>query len=243
MTLLLRLNKQRLPRLHYFSPLFTILLMLHVSNRQEGGTFMPISETGSSILQNREVTELSDAELVVAALGGNTQAFDVLVNRYRRAMLTVAQRIVRNPADAEDVVQDAFLRSFEALPQLSDLNRFGAWLHSITRNRALRYYKNTSRYQPEEDVELHLNRDSDTSQADPAYIVEQELTQQAVRDTIKSLPDDYQEVIQLYYWAEMPQKRIAEFLSIPLSTVKWRLYKAKELLKTLLEKRGYGTDM
>ena len=194
-------------------------------------------------LQSQEVGEVSDAELVVAALAGNTSAFDVLVNRYRRAMLTVAQQIVRNPADAEDVVQDAFLRSFEALPQLTDLNRFGAWLHSITRNRALRYYKSTIRYQPEEDVEIHLNRVSDTSQLDPARIVERELTQEAIRDAIQGLPNDYQEVIQLYYWAEMPQKRIAEFLSIPLTTVKWRLHKAKDLLKTTLEKRGYGMDI
>ena len=195
------------------------------------------------ILQSHELTNANDAELVVAALAGNTQAFDVLVNRYRRAMLTVAQQIVRNHADAEDVVQDAFLRSFESLPQLTDLNRFGAWLHSITRNRALRYHKNVSRYQPEEDVEVHVNRLSDTSQTDPAYIVEQELTQQGVRSTIQDLPDDYQIVIELYYWAEMPQKRIAEFLSLPLTTVKWRLHKAKDLLKSLLEKRGYGMDL
>lgn len=204
---------------------------------------MPTGEICKPILPNQELTDASDAELVVAALAGNTQAFDVLVNRYRRAMLTVAQQIVRNPADAEDVVQEAFLRSFEALPQLTDLNRFGAWLHSITRNRALRYYKNASRYQPEEDMELHLHRVSDTSEMDPAHIVEQELTQEAVRNTIQALPNDYQEVIQLYYWAEMPQKRIAEFLSIPITTVKWRLHKGKELLKTLLEKRGYGTDI
>ena len=204
---------------------------------------MSIAEVCEPILQSQELTDASDAELVVAALAGNTQAFDVLVNRYRRAMLTVAQQIVRNHADAEDVVQDAFLRSFEALPQLTDLNRFGAWLHSITRNRALRYRKNISRYQPEEDVEVHLNRYADTSKSDPAHIVEQELTQQGIRDAIQDLPDDYQVVIELYYWAEMPQKRIAEFLSLPLTTVKWRLHKAKDLLKSLLEKRGYGTDI
>ena len=204
---------------------------------------MPRGEVGKSILQTQELNEASDAELVVAALAGNTQAFDVLVNRYRRAMLTVAQQILRNYADAEDVVQDAFLRAFEALPQLTDLNRFGAWLHSITRNRALRYHKNVSRYQPEEDMEIHLNRVSNTSETDPAHIVEQESTQQAVRDAIQGMPDDYQVVIQLYYWAEMPQKRIAEFLSLPLTTVKWRLHKAKDMLKTLLEKRGYGTDI
>ena len=194
-------------------------------------------------MHSEELIDASDAELVVVALAGNTQAFDVLVNRYRRAMLTVAQQIVRNPTDAEDVVQDALLRAFESLPQLSDLNRFGAWLHSITRNRALRYYKNASRYQPQEDMEPYLNRTSDTSAADPAHVVETELTQQSVRDAIKDLQPDYQVVIELYYWAEMPQKRIAEFLSLPLTTVKWRLRKAKEMLKSLLEKRGYGEDM
>ena len=204
---------------------------------------MPISETHMPMSHNQELTEANDAELVVAALAGNTQAFDVLVTRYRRAMLTIAQQIVRNPTDAEDVVQDALLRAFEALPQLSDLNRFGAWLHSITRNRALRYYKNASRYQPQEDMEPHLNRAADTSAADPAHIVERELTQQGIRDAIQELPTDYQAVIELFYWAEMPQKRIAEFLSLPLTTVKWRLHKAKELLKTILEKRGYSADM
>ena len=204
---------------------------------------MSIGETCVPMSHNQELTDANDAELVVAALAGNTQAFDVLVTRYRRAMLTIAQQIVRNPTDAEDVVQDAFLRAFEALPQLSDLNRFGAWLHSITRNRALRYYRSASRYQPQEDMEPHLNRTSDTSAEDPAHIVERELTQQAIRDAIQELPSDYQAVIELYYWAEMPQKRMAEFLSVPLTTVKWRLHKAKEMLKTILERRGYRADM
>ena len=194
-------------------------------------------------MHSEELTDASDAELVIAALAGNTKAFDVLVHRYRRAMLAVAQQIVQNPTDAEDVVQDALLRAFEALPQLGDLNRFGAWLHSITRNRALRYYKNNSRYEPRENMEPDLNRVSDTAATDPANILELELLREAVREVISELPNDYQAVIQLYYWADMPQKRIAEFLSLPLTTVKWRLHKAKELLKTLLEKRGYGEGL
>ncbi len=204
---------------------------------------MPIGEACGPVSHTQELTDATDAELVVAALAGNTQAFDVLITRYRRAMLAIAQQIVRNPTDAEDVVQDAFLRAFEALPQLSDLNRFGAWLHSITRNRALRYYKSAGRYQPQENMEPYLNRGGDTSAEDPAHIVERELTQQAIRDAIQELPDDFRAVIELYYWAEMPQKRMAEFLSVPLTTVKWRLHKAKELLKTILERQGYRADM
>ena len=204
---------------------------------------MSVDEACVPMAHNQELTDANDAELVVAALAGNTQALDVLVTRYRRAMLTIAQQVVRNPTDAEDVVQDAFLRAFEALPQLTDLNRFGAWLHSITRNRALRYYKSAGRYQPQEDMEPYLNRSADTSAADPAHIVERELTQQAIRDAIQELPADFRVVIELYYWAEMPQKRMAEFLSLPLTTVKWRLHKAKELLKTTLERRGYREDI
>ncbi len=194
-------------------------------------------------MHSEELTDASDAELIVAALAGNTEAFDVLVLRYRRAMLTVAQQIVRNPTDAEDVVQDALLLAFEALPQLEDLNRFGAWLHTITRNRALRHFKNTSRYAPQEDMEPYVNRVTDPSATDPAVIYERKQARQDVRDAIMELPTEFQEVIQLYYWAEMPQKRMAEFLSVPLTTVKWRLHRAKALLRTLLEKRGYGDDV
>ena len=92
-------------------------------------------------------------------------------------------------------------------------------------------------------MEPYLDTVSDTSAADPAHIVETELTQQAIRDAIQNLPSDYQAVIELYYWAEMPQQRMAEFLSIPLTTVKWRLRKAKEMLKTILERHGYGEDL
>lgn len=197
----------------------------------------------SVIGQDPELTEADDAELVVATLAGNTRAFDVLVLRYRRAMLTVAQQIVKKPEDAEDVVQDSLLRAFESLPQLTDLNRFGAWLHSITRNRALRFYKNTRRYEPQEDMEPYLHRNADMSATDPARIVERELTQQAIRDAVQELPEEFRIVIELYYWAEMPQKRIAEFLSIPLTTVKWRLRRAKDRLKAVLAERGYGTDI
>lgn len=187
-----------------------------------------------------ELKDAEDVELIIAVLAGNHKAFDELVLRYQRAMLTVAQHIVRNPTEAEDIVQDAFLLAFEALPQLDNLNRFGSWLYSITRNRALRFMKRASRFQLHEDIDAELQVEADPATSDPAQILVQESTHEAVRDTINSLPTEFQEVIKLYYWADMPQKRIAEFLSLPLTTVKWRLHKAKDLLKSLLEKRGYA---
>ena len=145
-----------------------------------------------------------------------------------------------NPIEAEDIVQDAFLLAFEALPQLDNLNRFGSWLYSITRNRALRFMKRSSRIQLHDDVDAELLIEADPAATDPAQIVEQESTHEDVREAIDSLPSEFKEVITLFYWADMPQKRIAETLSLPLTTVKWRLHKGKDLLKTVLEKRGYG---
>ena len=187
-----------------------------------------------------ELKDAEDAELIIAVLADNLEAFDELVLRYQRAMLTVAQQIVRNPTDAEDIVQDAFLLAFEALPQLDNLNRFSSWLYSITRNRALRFMKRASKFQLHEDIDAELQVEADPATSDPAKILVQQSTHEAIRDAINSLPPEFQEVIKLYYWVDMPQKRIAEFLSLPLTTVKWRLHKAKELLKSLLEKRGYG---
>ncbi len=189
-----------------------------------------------------ELQNADDAELVIATLAGNHEAFGELVFRYRRGMLAVAQQIVRNPMDAEDIVQDALIRAFEALPQLEDLNRFGAWLYSITRNHALRTVQREARYQLHEDVEAEFNLAAEQATSDPAQISLRESTHQAVRDAIGTLPAEFQEVISLYYWAEMPQKRIAEVLSLPLTTVKWRLHKAKELLETLLKRQGYGEE-
>lgn len=187
-----------------------------------------------------EMKDKEDADLIIAVLAGNLNAFDELVYRYQRAMLTVAQQIVRSHTEAEDVVQDAFLLAFESLSQLDNLNRFGAWLYSITRNRALRYMKRAGRFQYHEDLDEELKVEADPDSSDPAKIVIKQSVEEAVRNGIMSLPTEFQEVVKLYYWAGTPQKRIAELLSLPLTTVKWRLHKAKELLKTILEKDGYG---
>jgi len=104
----------------------------------------------------------------------------------------------------------------------------------------MRFMKRASKIQLHEDEDAELQIEADPASTDPAQIIVQESTHEAVRDAINSLPTDFQEVITLYYWADMPQKRIAETLSLPITTVKWRLHKAKDLLKTILEKRGYG---
>ena len=178
----------------------------------------------------------TDSELVLAALLGNLNAFDELVVRFRPAVFTVAKQFVASNEDAEDVTQDVFLLAFKALPQLDDLNKFGAWLYAITKNHAMRYQKKNGRIQPCSDIDDLILQHSRAIVPNPSDIVEQKETYRELNGAVERLSSEYQVVLKLYYWEEMSLKRVADFLALPLSTVKWRLHKGKQLLKEQLSK-------
>ena len=175
-------------------------------------------------------SELPDEKLVFAAILGELRAFDELVLRYRPAVVRTALGIVKSKETAEDVAQEALLLAFKALPDLNDMSRFPAWLYAITRHRALRYQEQYKKRQ-----ERHLPLDEMILRHSPALRApppdEPDDIKAEVRAAVECLPEDYGTVIKLHYYDEMPLKRIADFLDIPLSTVKWRLYKARKLIK------------
>jgi RNA polymerase sigma-70 factor (ECF subfamily) len=173
----------------------------------------------------------NDLELVVASMVGNLQAFDELARRYRSALLNVAEQIVKDAQAAEDIVQDALLLAFKALPQLDRLDKFAAWLHAITRHRAFRCLQEQRRVESRSDMDEILLTHSRVIARDPPQILVRDEAHNEVREAILLLPPEYQEVLRLFYWDDMPQQKIADFLNLPLTTVKWRLHKAKQMLK------------
>lgn len=190
---------------------------------------------------SEEWSQRSDIELVIAALVGNLEAFGELVKRFRPVVSVLVSGIVDSRESAEDIVQDTFLLAFKALPRLEDMNRFAAWLCAIARNRAIRYQQRENRTIPRSILDIFILRESGISstatERNPANIVEQEESCREVRDALSQIPEEYQVVLRLQYWSEMPLQRIAEFLDIPLSVVKWRIYKGKQLLKDRLERK------
>ena len=192
-------------------------------------------------MELEEWNQRSDVELVIAALVGNLEAFGELVRRFRPAVRAVVMGIVKSRESVEDVVQDTFLLAFKALPRLRDVDNFPSWLCAIARNRAIRYQQRENRTETRPIFDTFLLRESkafDYEPADdPASILEQEESCREVRDALEKLPEEYQVVLRLRYWSEMPLKRMAEFLGMSLSVVKWRLYKGKQLLKEHLERK------
>jgi RNA polymerase sigma-70 factor (ECF subfamily) len=178
--------------------------------------------------------EPPDEVLVVGAILGSLEAFDELVSRYRAAVVRVAQSIVgRN--DAEDVAQDALLLAFKALPSIEEPTKFAAWLSAITRHRALRLGKRESlRQQGRVEIDEVLLENLE-GLARP-FVQE---SSEELRLALENISPDYALVLRMRFLDEMPLKRIAAFLGVPVSTVKWRVHQGKKLLREeLLKLRG-----
>ena len=176
--------------------------------------------------------DLSDEELIVATLLGCTAAFDEMVRRYRPAVRLTARHHSGNEEAVEDLCQEAFLNAFLALPRLSDPARFGAWLHVIARNLALRERRNGARHRSRFiSIDSILDEEPVDPEPSPPDVFERREDRQAVREAVETLPQPYRQVVALYYWEGMPLSRIATYLGVPLTTAKWRLRYARERLR------------
>lgn len=171
--------------------------------------------------------DLSDEILVVAAILGDLDAFEELVLRYRAAVVRLAQSLV-GIGDAEDVAQDALLLAFQALPSIENPERFAAWLRTITRNRALRFSQKKGRMATSESSEVLLQRL--VSLAHPLQAIQGQELDEILKQAMAKLPTEYALVLQMRFFDEIPLKRISAFLEIPLSTVKWRIHRGKQML-------------
>src|SRR5215203_1715727 len=175
--------------------------------------------------------EPPDELLVIAAILGNLDAFEQLVVRYRPAVVRLARTIVGTD-DAEDVAQDSLLLAFKALPGIEEPRKFPAWLSAITRHRALRFSKSeTAQMSKRVPLDEALLEKIEALARPP---VEKERDEEMIR-ALESLPSDYAMPLRLRFLDEMPLKRIAAFMGIPLSTVKWRIHHGKKLLRVKVE--------
>ncbi len=184
--------------------------------------------------------------LVLNALLGDLEAFDELVRRFRGAVILVAMQSLGSREAAEDLAQETFLLAFKALPQLQDPAHFGGWLCTIARHRARRVGRQEARQEPTEDSKLDalILRHSPALAACPETALLRSSEQANLRNALAKLPPDIQLALQLRYFEEWPLARIAEFLSLPLTTIKWRLHRGRELLRLRLtaeEEKPYGT--
>ena len=175
--------------------------------------------------------ESPDELLVIEAILGNLEAFEQLVLRYRPAVVRLARTIVGTDY-AEDVAQDSLLLAFKALPTIEEPRKFPAWLSAITRHRAVRFNKSETAH-----VAKRVPLDEallERIEAITKPLAEKERDEAMVR-AIDEMPADYAMPLKLRFMDDMPLNRIAAFMGVPLSTVKWRIHHGKKLLRAKLE--------
>jgi len=184
-------------------------------------------------------SESPDEVLVLAAILGNLEAFEELVVRYRPAVVRLARTIVGSDY-AEDVAQESLLLAFKALPGIDEPRKFAAWLSAITRHRALRFSKSESAHTSKRIPLDEALLEKIEALAKPLGVGGSLLDTDRERDeammkALDSLQPDYAMPLRLHFLDDMPLKRIAAFMGVPLSTVKWRIHQGKKLLRAKVE--------
>ncbi len=171
-------------------------------------------------------------------MNGDNSAFDNLISRYKRQVYSVIYRMVRSPADAEDLAQDTFIKAYRALSGYDSKYPFITWLFKIAHNTTIDHLR--------ANKTLVMSMDDDDSQ------LEDEYSDQKLMDTVDSisdkslidkslslLPPTYREILSLRHQQELSYAEISEILGIPEGTVKIRLFRARNLMKEKMLAMGY----
>jgi RNA polymerase sigma-70 factor (ECF subfamily) len=182
----------------------------------------------------------TDEDLVEAFQGGDTAAFDVLVQRWDRKIQGAIYRFVGPTEDARDLCQEAFLKAYRGLRTFKKDARFSSWLYQI----ALNVCRDRLRRRRGRTV-LSLDELDENGQdaavlpgPSPLDLAEGQDIARRVSRAVASLPDDQREVIVLKEYQGLTFAEIAEALEVPLSTVKTRLYRGLVQLRERLEQDG-----
>ena len=177
-----------------------------------------------------------DQELVRRAKQGDRRAFDLLFLRYRHKIRGLVGRFVRDSAELDDVVQEAFIKAYRALPNFRGDSAFYTWLYRIAINASKNYVAASSRRAPTVDVDIGTAEQLE--QTDGAYTLrDSESPEQAlrrdelaatIRQAITDLPDDLRTTVTLREFDGLSYRQIAEITDCPVGTVRSRIFRARE---------------
>ncbi len=174
--------------------------------------------------------------LVEQAKANNRKAQLKLYRQYCNGMFCVAMRFLKNEDDAEDVLQESFIKAFQKINQFNGEVTFGAWLKRIVINKSIDFLK----AKQEKMVSLDETYMVVCDDADD-WTIDDGITINEVKQAIESLADKYKYVLQLYLVEGYDHSEIAEILNIKETTCRTRLLRGKGHLKQLLKKERYGT--
>lgn len=176
-----------------------------------------------------------DQQLVERVQQGDKAAFNLLVTKYQHKVANLVARFVKNQSDVADVVQEAFIKAYRALPNFRGESAFYTWLYRIAVNTAKNHLVATGRKPPGSDIEIEEAEVYDSGDAlrefdSPEKLLLTEEIRQVIFNTIEQLPEDLRTAINLRELEGLSYEEIAEVMACPVGTVRSRIFRAREAI-------------
>ena len=186
-------------------------------------------------MSDREI----DQHLVERAQRGEKHAFELLVVKYQRKLARLLSRFIRDPAEVEDVTQEAFIKAYRALPTFRGDSAFYTWLYRIGINTAKNYLVAMGRRAPTTDIDSEEAENfEDADQMRDLNTPESELASRQVAETVNQtlleLPEELRTAITLREIDGLSYEEIASIMNCPIGTVRSRIFRAREAIATKL---------
>lgn len=187
------------------------------------------------------VEKLSDLEIVASALKGADDGFEEIVRRYQRPIASYVYRMLNDYDAALDVVQEVFIKVYNSLGTYRAEYRFSTWIYRIAYNTAIDHIRRrrSNEYSIEtegRDGSYQLEIESPAPSPEEEQVVAEQRGE--IDAVIRCLPAAYRELILLRHTQDLSYEEMAEITQLPLGTVKNRLFRAREMMRELLIRRG-----
>lgn len=179
--------------------------------------------------------DIEDNNLVKRCLNGDGDAFEALVEKYYKIIFRLAQKILKNYDDAEEITQSVFVKAYENLNKYNPKYKFFSWLYRITVNETLNYSKKRSYT---EEISESITNDEDT----PDQVYNRKELGEKIQDALMELDMLYRLPVVLKHFLNYSYKELSDLLGIPEKTVKSRLFTGRQLLKDILVKKSVFQD-
>lgn len=182
---------------------------------------------------------LADEEVVHRVLAGETALYEVIMRRYNQRLYRIARSVLHNDTEAEDVMQDAYVRAYEHLGQFAARAPFSTWLTRIAVNEALTRLRRRNRLQPLDDIDPDGERSMKIASPlpDPEQNASGAQLRNLLEEAVLGLPEQYRTVIMLRDVEEMSTSETADALDLTETNVKMRLHRGHGMIRSWLFER------
>lgn len=189
---------------------------------------------------------MSEAVLIERITKGDSAAFEYLIIKYQKQLYSTVLNIMKDEEHAKDIVQEAFLKAYENLETLRNREQFYPWLKKIGINLSLMKLEKNKRFvdmyrSDQEEDDYFFNNQTDETNPEQE-LLDDEL-RRYVRKYVDSLPNKLRTVIILREVEDLSYEEIADFLKIPVGTVRSRLFNARQIIKERLLKQGLADGL